>query len=105
AIHSDLGTRITTVSTWQAGYYIPAVEPGAGHIDLVIDSLVLQPNRYYLSMWISTVEEWYDVLDHCIAIDVEAADALDNQGRGLHPKWGLVFTPSRWSLGPPVAAR
>ncbi|MCI0453104.1 MAG: ABC transporter ATP-binding protein [Candidatus Latescibacteria bacterium] len=105
AIHSDLGTRITTVSTWQAGYYIPSVEPGAGSIDLVIDSLVLQPNRYYLSMWISTVEEWYDVLDHCIAIDVEASDAHDNQGRGLHPKWGLVFTPSRWSLGPPVAAR
>jgi lipopolysaccharide transport system ATP-binding protein len=105
AIHSDLGTRITTVSTWQAGYYIPEIEPGSGSIDLVIDSLVLQPNRYYLSMWISAVEEWFDVLDHCIAIDVEASDAHSNQGRGLHAKWGLVYTPSRWNLGPPVGAR
>ncbi len=104
AIHSDLGTRITTVSTWQAGYYIPELEPGVGSIDLVIDTLVLQPNRYYLSMWISAVEEWFDVLDHCIAIDVEESDTGTSLGRGLHPKWGLVYTPSRWQLGPPVAA-
>lgn len=105
AIHSDLGTRITTVSTWQAGYYIPELGPGTGSIDLLIDTLVLQPNRYYLSMWISAVEEWFDVLDHCIAIDVEESDAHSNQGRGLHPKWGLVYTPSRWNLGPPVEVR
>jgi lipopolysaccharide transport system ATP-binding protein len=105
AIHSDLGTRITTVSTWQAGYYIPSVEPGTGSIDLFIDNLALQPNRYYLSMWMSAVEEWFDVLDHCVAIDVEESDAHNNQGRGLHAKWGLVYTPSRWNLGPPVVTR
>jgi lipopolysaccharide transport system ATP-binding protein len=104
-IHSDLGTRIATISSTHTGYYIPTLEAGVGTIDVVIDDLFLLPNRYYLSLWISTRNQWFDILDHCIAIDVEASNAHDNQGRGMHSKWGLVYMRSRWELGPPAAVR
>jgi len=101
-IYSDMGTRITTVSTWHANYYIPEVEPGEGMIELLIDDLYLQPNRYFLSLFVDTTGTRFDILDHCIAIDVEDSNAYDNQGRGLHPRWGLVYMPSRWSVEPPL---
>ena len=101
-IFSDLGTRITTVSTWHANYYISEVEPGEGVIELQIDDLFLQPNRYFISLFVDTTGQRFDNLDHCIAIDVEDSNAYDNQGRGLHPRWGLVYLPSRWSVDPPA---
>lgn len=104
-INSDMGTRIATIRSTHTGYYIPTLEAGVGSIDVVIDNLFLLPNRYYLSLRISTKQQWFDVLDHCIAIDVEQSNLHDNQGRGMHSKWGLVYMQSRWELGPPVAAR
>jgi lipopolysaccharide transport system ATP-binding protein len=97
-VHSDMGTRVLTVSTWHAGYYIPSIEEGEGSIDLVIDDLFLQPNRYYLSLWIASTGQLFDKIDHCIAIDVEESNAHNNQGRGVHAKWGLVYMPSRWNI-------
>ena len=99
-IFSDMGTRVTTVSTWHANYHIPEVAPGEGMIELSIDDLYLQPNRYFLSLFVDTTGTRFDILDHCIAIDVEDSNAYDNQGRGLHPRWGLVYMPSRWSVEP-----
>src|SRR5262249_25004473 len=96
-IFSDLGTRITTVSTCPANSCIREVEPGEGMIELQIDDLYLQPNRYFLSLFVDTTGQRFDNLDHCIAIDVEDSNAYENQGRGLHPRWGLVYMPSRWS--------
>jgi len=101
-IYSDLGTRVTTVSSWHANYYIPEVEPGEGVIELRIDDLFLQPSRYFLSLFIHTTGQRFDELEHCIAIDVEDSNAYDNQGRGLHARWGLVYMPSRWRVEPPV---
>jgi hypothetical protein len=101
-IHSDLGTRVTTVSTWHAAYYIPHVEQGEGMIELQIDDLFLQPNRYFLSLFVDSTGQRFDSLDHCIAIDVEDSNAYDNQGRGLHARWGLVYMPSRWNLERPI---
>ncbi len=98
AIYSDMGTRILTVSTWHAGYHIPSIDPGEGTIDLVIDDLFLQPNRYYVTLWISSTGQWYDRIEHCIALDVEESNAYDNQGRGVDARWGLVYMPSRWKL-------
>jgi lipopolysaccharide transport system ATP-binding protein len=100
AVHSDLGTRIFTVSTWHAGYYIPTLEPGEGTIDLTIDTLSLQPGRYYLTLWISSTAQWYDKLEHCIALDVEEANLDENQGRGVSARWGLVYVYSHWKLAP-----
>ena len=101
-IFSDMGTRITTVSTWHAGYDVSIVDEGEGAIDLVIDDLFLQPNRYFLSLWIDSVGQKYDSVDHCIAIDVEDSNAYDNQGRGVHARWGLVYMPSHWNIEPPA---
>lgn len=99
-VFSDMGTRITTVSTWHENHYIPELEPGDGMIELQIDDLFLQPNRYFLSLFADTTGQRFDILDHCIAIDVEDSNAYGNQGRGLHPRWGLVYLPSRWSVEP-----
>jgi lipopolysaccharide transport system ATP-binding protein len=101
-VNSEMGTRVCTVSTWHAAYHIPSVEPGEGVIELVIDDLFLQPNRYFLSLFVDTTGQRFDSLEHCIAIDVEDSNAYDNQGRGLHPRWGLVYMPSRWNVAPPV---
>lgn len=101
-INSDLGTRVCTVSTWHAAYHIPNVEPGEGELELVIDDLFLQPNRYFLSLFVDSTGQRFDFLENCIAIDVEESNAYDNQGRGLHPRWGLVYMPSRWSVSVPA---
>lgn len=100
-IFSDMGTRITTVSTWHAGYFLQNVKQGEGVIELVIDNLFLQPNRYFLSLFCDLLGQRLDVLDHCIAIDVEDSNAYDNQGRGVHSRWGLVYMPSRWNVDRP----
>lgn len=101
-VYSDMGTRVTTVSNWHAGYYIPHADPGQGVIELVIDDLFLQPNRYFLSLFIGTTGQRFDGIEHCIAIDVEDSNAYDNQGRGVDAHWGLVYMPSRWNLLPPA---
>jgi lipopolysaccharide transport system ATP-binding protein len=97
-VYSDMGTKILTASTWHAGYYIPSIDAGEGWIDLVIDDLFLQPNRYYISLWIRSTGVFFDNLEHCLAIDVEASNVGNNQGRGVHAKWGLVYMPSQWQL-------
>jgi lipopolysaccharide transport system ATP-binding protein len=97
-IHSDMGTRVATVSNWHAGYHIPALEAGEGSIDLAIDDLFLLPNRYYLTIYTGTVGQTYDRIDHCIAIDVDESNAYGNQGRGVNARYGLVYVPSRWQL-------
>jgi lipopolysaccharide transport system ATP-binding protein len=104
-ITSDMGTRIATISTWHAGYYIPTLEPGTGTIDLHIDDFFLLPNRYYLSLWVSSTAQWYDHVEHCIAIDVEESNVSGTGGRGMSARWGLVYLPSRWNLEPRVEAR
>jgi hypothetical protein len=101
-IFSDMGTRIDTVSTWHAGYFLQNAAPGEGVIEVVVDNFFLQPNRYFLSLFVDLIGQRLDVLDHCIAIDVEDSNAYDNQGRGVHSRWGLVYMPSRWNADSPM---
>jgi len=94
-IYSDMGTLITTISTWGTGLDIPHLAPGEGQIDLEIDSLPLMPARYYLTLRImSPGRVQYDIVEH-IALDVETADVYAT-GKGLNSRWGLVFLPGRW---------
>ncbi|MDH4037278.1 MAG: ABC transporter ATP-binding protein [Candidatus Krumholzibacteria bacterium] len=97
-VYSDMGTKVFTASTWHAGYFIPVLDVGEGYIDLLIDDLFLQPNRYYLSLWIRSTGVFFDHLEHCLAIDVEASNVGNNQGKGVHAKWGLTYMASRWDL-------
>jgi len=95
-IHSDLGTKITSFSTWAAGVEIPDAIEKEGHIDLVIDFLNLMPGRYYLSLSLKGVGSTaYDVLDHCATFDVEATDFYGS-GKGIDGRLGIIFLPCRW---------
>jgi lipopolysaccharide transport system ATP-binding protein len=105
-IYSSAGTLVTMTSTWETRLEIPRITPGDGSIDLEISNLNLVPARYYLSLWIQSVGPVkYDILDHCVALDVEASDVHET-GRGLDSRWGVVVFPVRWSFdGVEAAAR
>jgi len=95
-LFSDLGTLITTISTWATGLEIAAIPPGAGQIDLELDSVNLMPGRYYVSLSLSSVGGVrYDILDHCIAIDIEPADPYGT-GKGIEARFGLVYLTGRF---------
>ena len=97
-IYTDMGTKITTMSTWASGIEPPDSKQGEGQIDLAIDLLNLMPGRYYLSLWIKTSGGTaYDVLDHCLTFDVEASDYYGS-GRGIDSRFGVVFIPCTWRL-------
>jgi len=97
-IFTDLGTKVTTMSTWANGVQIPELHPGESYVDLNIDLLNLMPARYYLSLWIKTTTDvTYDQLDHCLTMDVEASDYYGS-GKGIDARFGLVFIPCSWVL-------
>jgi lipopolysaccharide transport system ATP-binding protein len=97
-IHTDLGTRVTEVSTWGTGYRIAALEPGPGCIDLDLEFLNLMPSRYYVTLWLeSSGPVHYDVLDRCTVLDVETSNWYGS-GTGIHARHGIVFLPCRWTL-------
>jgi len=97
-IYTDLGTRITSMSTWAAGLEIPSLPASEGHADLLIDFLNLMPGRYYISLWLKSVGlVSYDVLDHCAAFDVETTDFYES-GKGIDGRFGIIFLPCRWNL-------
>jgi len=98
-IHSEMGVLVSTISTWHSGYYIQSIEPGVGYIDMEIETLYLMPARYYVSLWItSSGSQRFDMLDHCISIDVESSNIYSTGGRGMHSQWGMMFMPTKWSL-------
>lgn len=94
---NGMGTWVAAPNTWQAGYSVPRLERGEGSIDLLIDTLYLMPDRYYLSLWCSPIgSEVYDDLDRCTTLDVEGSDYFGS-GHGLGRN-GVVFFPSSWSV-------
>jgi homopolymeric O-antigen transport system ATP-binding protein len=97
-VFSELGTKVTTLHTWMNGYDIPYLEKGEGFIDLKIDFLNLMPGRYYLTLRAESVGPiHYDVLDRCLALNVEASNYYQS-GRGINSRFGLVFLPCQWEL-------
>jgi lipopolysaccharide transport system ATP-binding protein len=99
-IYANTGSLVSMTSTWETGLNIPRLDPGDGHVDLEISTLNLIPARYYISLWILTVgagkSTRYDVLDHCVALDVESTD-VHATGKELDSRWGVVVFPARWS--------
>jgi lipopolysaccharide transport system ATP-binding protein len=95
-INTNLGTRLAKVSTWAAGFHIPAVERGTGHIDVELPFLNLMPGRYHLTLCLESTGCDFDVLDHCVALDVEASDAYGS-GRGMDSRDGIIFLPCKWT--------
>jgi lipopolysaccharide transport system ATP-binding protein len=96
-IYANTGTLVTTLSTWANRVDVLNLPQGDGEVSLEIPSLNLMPSRYYISLWIMAVGNVkYDILDHCVALDVETSDVYDT-GRGLDPRYGVVFVPGQWS--------
>jgi len=95
-LFSDFGAKVTSLSTWTSGFDIPMLPPGDGYIDLTIDSLNIRADRYFVSLWLASAGDvWYDRVDHCAALDVEASDFYQS-GRDHHA--GIVLLPCKWEL-------
>ena len=96
-VYTDLGTMITRFSTW-IDYDITVLPPGKGYIDLAINCLNLLPGRFCFTLWLkSQGPVFYDVLEQCVPIDVEASDFYGS-GKGMDRHFGIVFLPCKWQL-------
>ncbi len=96
-IHTNMGTLVTSVNTWTTGFNLEAIDKGEGFVDVRIDSLNFIPDRYYLSLWLTGVgRECYDRLEHCAALDIEAADVY-KAGRQMTSNFGIIYLPCNWT--------
>ena len=96
-VFSDVGTLVTTISTWATGLEIAQLPEGDGRIDLEIESFNVMPARYYVSLWLSSFGGVkYDALDHCVAVDVESGDPYGT-GKGMESRFGLVYMMGKWA--------
>ena len=95
-VHRLDGVHITGPNTKQAGIEIPAIE-GSGHLDLVLDRLLLLPGVYDLSAaaydW--TLQHAYDHRHRFQRFDVERGEPAEEHG--------LVSLGGRWDT--PAADR
>ena len=97
ALYTDMGTLVTTFSTWATGLETPSLPRGRGRIDLKIDCLNLMPARYYLSLWLASVGgTYYDQIDHCAALDVETGDPYGT-GKGMARRYGIMYLTGGWT--------
>jgi lipopolysaccharide transport system ATP-binding protein len=99
-IYTDLGTLVTSTSTWLHSLEIPPIQPGDGYVDVDIASLTLVPGRYNLSVWMSAGSygsHKYDAIDHCMRLDVEASN-FHGSGRTIDSGNGIVYFPQTWDL-------
>lgn len=102
--YTDLGVRVATFGTSLSGHEIQTLYPGAGHIEVDIDSLNIMPDRYYLNLWINSTnviitetDTTHDGLERCTALDVEGSDYY-RSGKGIDKWWGVMFIPCKWNL-------
>lgn len=98
-LFTDFGAKVTSLNTWTSGFDIPILPPGDGYIDLAIDSLNIRADRYYVSLWLASHGgKWYDRLDNCVTLEVEASD-FHRSGREMNTKhYGIVLLPCKWKL-------
>jgi lipopolysaccharide transport system ATP-binding protein len=96
-IYNNLGALITSLNTWTTGFNLESLSPGPGHIEVRLPCVFLNPDRYYISIWAASAgPKYYDQLELCMALDVEAAD-VHGSGRALSKHFGAVYLPCEWS--------
>lgn len=96
---ADFGLRFTTGSgilvaepfSRRGDQYL-RIEPGAGYVDFVMDSLLLSPGTYRVSTGIIYQGHFFDLMD-------DAAELHVRQGPGLTYE-GLIRMPGRWTIHP-----
>jgi lipopolysaccharide transport system ATP-binding protein len=83
-IHTQLGTLVAQLHTYNSGVDIPAIELGNGRMDLQIYDLNLTPGQYTISLFLANLGYmFHDVLQHCATLDVEPSSRY-GFGRGVH---------------------
>ena len=101
-LFTEFGTKITSFNTWASGFEIPSLPPGDGYIELEVDSLNIVGRRCYISLWVASAGNlWYDRLDHCATLDVEASDFYQSGREMTSQHFGLAIFPCKWELKSP----
>jgi lipopolysaccharide transport system ATP-binding protein len=74
-IHTQMGTLVSHIHTYNSGFDIPYVPVGIGQIDVVIQELNLMHGRYYLSLFLANLGYmFHDVLQHCAVLEIEPSN-------------------------------
>lgn len=92
------------------GRYVPdEIEPGDGHVDLVIPWLPLRPNTYFLSSSVQSFDtvRVHDAWQRGLRFEVRASPEMESGGvvsfrshfENLQPARALVDIPERWIQG------
>jgi len=97
-IHTQLGTVVAQIHTYNSGFDIPYLPAGTGYIDLAIQELNLMPGRYYISLFIANLGYlFHDTLQHCAVLDIEPSTRYGlNRGLTSNPVICLACT---WEFG------
>jgi len=96
-IHTQLGTLVTQIHSYNSGVDVPVVEPGAGYMDVEICDLNLVPGSYSVSLFVANLGYLYhDVLQHCATMDIEPSSRY-GLGRGVRGNPIVSFRCS-WNL-------
>jgi hypothetical protein len=96
-IHSNFGALVSEIHTWTTNQAIDFAPKGKGTIDLEVDFLNLLPGTYHVEVLVASMDEYHDRLENVAKIDVESSDYYGT-GRGIEPRFGLVFFPFRWKV-------
>jgi len=100
-LFTNMGTLITESACDTHGVDVPRVEPGAGYIEVEIESLNLLPAQYYFSLWITdSVESLVYDGDARTLLEVEPANIYAS-GWTPTSRQGIAYFPQRWSV--PIA--
>ena len=102
-IHTQLGTVVAQVNTYNDGVEISFASAGCGYIDVEIRELNLMPGRYYLSLEIANYGRIdHDVLQHCAVLDVQISGRY-GLGRGMTAK-PVMCLSCAWEHRPVTSA-
>jgi lipopolysaccharide transport system ATP-binding protein len=106
-LHTELGTLISSSSTWLHAIEIPLVPPGAGYVDVDLACVNLVPGRYSISVWMSDGphgSHTYDALSHCARLDVEPS-SFHGSARPIDSGYGIVYFAQTWDVRGTRASR
>jgi hypothetical protein len=103
-IRNEFGEKVATLSTSLSGHELPTLSPGTGYVDLDIDFLNVNPDRYYITVYVINSKDLvdnkvtcYDSIERCAVMDVDVSDYYGS-GKGIDKFWGVMFLPCKWSF-------
>jgi len=104
-IHTQLGTLVAQIHTYNSGVDISVIESGNGYMDITMQDLNLIPGQYTVSLFLAQLGyAFHDVLQHCATLEIEPSVRYGlNRGLqgspiiSLECSWGLCTFPDRKS--------